>query len=137
MLGEHLPPLTLLCKDCHGNGVPMVDVPAGLTLALKAAAPQGQSAEIAWEASEIDVDVSADVVCTHWTATCNAEWLLVMESVQQASLQSLAYVHYSPDQKSTLMFDCCRCLAMAPLLSSMILIAADRHWHCARLLNIS
>ncbi len=107
MLGEHLPPLTLLCKDCHGNGVPMADVPAGLTLALKAAAPQGQSAEIAWEASEIDVDVSADVVCTHWTAACNAEWLLVLESVQPALLQSLAHVHYSPDQKSNLMLDRC------------------------------
>ncbi len=126
MLGEHLPPLTLLCKDCHGNGVPMMEVPAGLTLALKAAAPQGQSAEIAWEASEIDVDVSADVVCTHWTVTCNAEWLLVMESVQQALLQSLAYVHYSPDQKSNLMFDCCCCLTVADLLTSMTLIAADK-----------
>ncbi|KAL0055143.1 hypothetical protein WJX82_007626 [Trebouxia sp. C0006] len=67
MLGEHLPPLTLLCKDCHGNGVPMAEVPAGLTLALKAAAPQGQSAEIAWEASEIDVDVSADVIVEEGT----------------------------------------------------------------------
>ena len=82
MLGEHLPPLTLLCKDCHGNGVPMVDVPAGLTLALKAAAPPGQCTEIAWEASEIDVDVSADVVCTHSLATCNAEWLLVLQCVR-------------------------------------------------------
>ncbi len=43
----------------------MAEVPAGLTLALKAAAPQGQSAEIAWEAAEIDVDVSADVVCVY------------------------------------------------------------------------
>ncbi len=127
MLGEHLPPLTLLCKDCHGNGVPMMDVPAGLTLALKAAAPQGQAAEIAWEASEIDVDVSADVVCTHWTTTCNADWLLVMESVQQALLQSLAHVRYSTDQKSNLMFDCCCCLTRAPLLVSMILIAAVQH----------
>lgn len=135
MLGEHLPPLTLLCKDCHGNAVPMTDVPAGLTLALKAAAPQGQSAEIAWEASEIDVDVSADVVCTRWTATCNAEWLLVKASVQQASLQSLAYVHYFTDQKSNFMFDHCRCLSMAPLLASVLLIASDRHWQCARLLS--
>ncbi len=60
----------------------MAEVPAGLTLALKAAAPQGQSAEIAWEASEIDVDVSADVVCTHSLATCNAEWLLVLQCVR-------------------------------------------------------
>lgn len=137
MLGEHLPPLTLLCKDCYGNGVPMIGVPAGLTLALKAAAPQGQSAEIAWEASEVDVDVSADVVCTHRTATCNAELLLVMECVQQALLQALACVHldYSPDQKGTLMPGGCRHLTVAALLTSMILIASDRHRQCARLLS--
>ncbi len=62
MLGEQLPPLTLLCKDSHGNVVPVTEVPAGLTLALKAAAPDGRPAELAWEASEIDVTVSTDLV---------------------------------------------------------------------------
>lgn len=62
MLGEHLPPLTLLCKDSLGNDVPMTEVPAGVTLALRAAPPLGQVAELAWEASEVDVDVSADMV---------------------------------------------------------------------------
>lgn len=62
MLGEHLPPLTLLCKDALGNSVPMSEVPPGLTLALKSAPPGVQVAELAWEASEIDVDVSADLV---------------------------------------------------------------------------
>ena len=64
MLGEHLPPLTLLCKDSLGNDVPMTEVPAGLTLAIKGAPPAGQPAEIAWEESEVDVEVSADVVRT-------------------------------------------------------------------------
>lgn len=62
MLGEHLPPLTLLCKDALGNDVPMTEVPAGLTLAIKGAPLAGQPAEIAWEESEVDVEVSADVV---------------------------------------------------------------------------
>ena len=62
MLGEHLPPLTLLCKDALGNNVIMSEVPPGLTLALKPAPPTGQAAELAWEASDIDVDVSADLV---------------------------------------------------------------------------
>ena len=62
MLGEHLPPLTLLCKDALGNNVPMSQVPPGLTLALKHAPPRGQAAELAWEASDLDVDVSADLV---------------------------------------------------------------------------
>lgn len=62
MLGEHLPPLTLLCKDALGNNVPMSQVPPGLTLALKPAPPRGQAAELAWEASDLDVDVSADLV---------------------------------------------------------------------------
>ncbi len=104
----------------------MAEVPAGLTLALKVAAPQGQSAEIAWEAAEIDVDVSADVVCVHQAATCTAEWLPVIKSVQQALLQPVAHVHYSPDHKSNLMLDHCHRLTVAALLSSMILIAADR-----------
>ena len=62
MLGEELPPLTLLCKDCHGNDVPMTQVPPGLTLALKVAQPNGRPAEVMWEAAEIDVAVSADLV---------------------------------------------------------------------------
>lgn len=62
MLGEHLPPLTLLCKDALGNNVPMTQVPPGLTLALKPAPPKGQAAELAWEASDLDADVSADLV---------------------------------------------------------------------------
>ena len=62
MLGEHLPPLTLLCKDCHGNIVPMPEVPMGAALTVKAAVPAGQAAEVAWEAADIDVVVSADWV---------------------------------------------------------------------------
>lgn len=62
MLGEHLPPLTLLCKDALGNNVPMSQVPPGLTLALKPAPPRDAVAELAWEASDLDVDVSADLV---------------------------------------------------------------------------
>ena len=62
MLGEHLPPLTLLCKDALGNNVPTSQVPPGLTLALKAAPPRDAVAELAWEASDPDVDVSADLV---------------------------------------------------------------------------
>ena len=72
MLGEHLPPLTLLCKDALGNDVPMSEVPAGLTLAIKAAPPAGQPAEIAWEASEVDVEVSADVVRMLFAKYCVA-----------------------------------------------------------------
>ena len=62
MLGQHLPPLTLLCKDSHGNAVDMPDVPDGLTLTLKAAAPPSAPAEVAWEAPEMDVAVFADQV---------------------------------------------------------------------------
>ena len=62
MLGEQLPPLTLLCKDSLGNDVPMTAVPPGVTIALKAVDPSGQVAELAWEAAQVDVDISADVV---------------------------------------------------------------------------
>ena len=62
MLGEHLPPLTLLCKDCHGNAVPMPEVPSGASLKVQAAVPTGQAAEVAWEAADIDVVVTADWV---------------------------------------------------------------------------
>ncbi|KAL3158051.1 hypothetical protein ABBQ32_011660 [Trebouxia sp. C0010 RCD-2024] len=67
MLGEHLPPLTLLCKDALGNNVPMSQVPPGLTLALKPAPPRDAVAELAWEASDLDVDVSADLVVEEGT----------------------------------------------------------------------
>ena len=77
MLGEHLPPLTLLCKDSLGNDVPMNEVPAGLTLALRAAPPLGQVAELAWEASEVDVDVSADLV----SSACQPVSLSILLSV--------------------------------------------------------
>ena len=62
MLGEHLPPLTLLLKDALGNAVPMQEVPAGLTFSCKAAAVSGQAAELEWEASEVDVSPNAQLV---------------------------------------------------------------------------
>lgn len=62
MLGEQLPPLTLLLKDALGNAVPMSEVPAGLTFSLKAAPASGQAAELEWEACEVDVVPSAQLV---------------------------------------------------------------------------
>ena len=62
MLGEHLPPLTLLLKDALGNAVPMQEVPAGLTFSCKAAPASGQAAELEWEASEVDVLPNAQLV---------------------------------------------------------------------------
>ena len=62
MLGEQLPALTLLFKDALGNDVPMAEVPAGLSFSLKAAPVSGQAAELEWQASEVDVLASADLV---------------------------------------------------------------------------
>lgn len=62
MLGEQLPPLTLLMKDALGNAVPLQEVPAGLSFSLKAAPVSGQAAELEWEAAEVDVLPSAKLV---------------------------------------------------------------------------
>lgn len=50
MLGEFLPPLTLLCKDSLGNSVPRDGLPPIVTIAVKPPPPR--------EASDSDVEVS-------------------------------------------------------------------------------
>lgn len=54
MLGEFLPPLTLLCKDSLGNSVPRDELPPIITIALKPPPPR--------EAPDIDVQVSIGTV---------------------------------------------------------------------------
>lgn len=54
MLGEFLPPLTLLCKDSLGNSVPRDGLAPEVTIALKP--PPAR------EAPDIDVQVSFDTV---------------------------------------------------------------------------
>ena len=62
MLGEQLPALTLLFKDSLANSIPMTEVPAGLSFSLKIAPASGQAAELEWEAADVDVLASADLV---------------------------------------------------------------------------
>lgn len=77
MLGEQLPALTLLFKDSLANDIPMSEVPAGLAFSLRAAPASGQAAELEWEASDVDVLASADLVspslaCTYsWPPWCD------------------------------------------------------------------
>lgn len=95
MLGEQLPPLTLLFKDALGNSVPMHEVPAGLTFSLKAAPVSGQAAELEWEAAEVDVLASAQMVSPHSLMCCQCQQvtmhdgeLLIGKKVQRTSCEA-------------------------------------------------